>query len=112
MNVARLRPRPLHQAVFDLFTLERTPDSVGCYSLTNASGDILYIGQAVSVRRRLIQHFDGDKRAASTRYGRVSLAYWIDVEAIALSAVERGWIDSVRLFDGELPPLNRIGGPT
>ena len=75
------------------------------------SGDILYAGQAKSVRGRLIQHFDSSKRSELTTYGRVSIAWWRVESEPLLSRLERGWLESIRLKDGEYPPLNRVGAP-
>ncbi|TAG44355.1 MAG: hypothetical protein EAZ30_17275 [Betaproteobacteria bacterium] len=111
MNVADLRPKPPHQVDFSLYSASRTPEYSGCYCLTNASGDILYIGQAASIRQRLSQHFDSDKRSANTIHGRISVAWWCEFNEAGISALERGWIESARLCDGNLPPLNRIGAP-
>lgn len=111
MRVGEVNPPVEHQAPFDLFSLNRIADCSGCYCLTNASGEILYAGQAVSVRRRLIQHFDSVKREVLTPAGRISMAWWRVEPAAALNALERGWLESIRLRDGELPPLNKTGAP-
>lgn len=111
MKVDELRPPPEHNTPFELYYLRRIADCSGCYCLTNAGGDILYLGQAVSVRQRLIQHFDSDKRSTLTVNGRVSRALWRSEAPKSLNALERGWIESVRLRDGCLPPLNHIGAP-
>lgn len=112
MKVQELRPELQHQVSFDLYSLGRIADCAGCYCLTNATGDILYVGQAASMRSRLSQHFDSEKRTLQTPFGRISLAWWRAADASKLSALERGWIESVRLQDGALPPLNRVSAPT
>lgn len=70
------------------------------------------IGQAVSIRRRLTQHFDGGKRGTITPDGRVSQVWWRAHDARQLNALERGWLESVRLRDGALPAMNRASAPT
>ena len=112
MKVSDILPPVEQQAAFDLYALNRIDDCSGCYCLTNAGGDILYVGQAVSVQQRLIQHFDSEKRAAMTVHGRVSRAWWRTEAVVKLDALERGWIDAIRLRDGQLPPFNRISGRT
>lgn len=97
-------------SAFDLYALGLVVKASGCYCLTNASGDVLYIGQAVNLRRRLMQHFDSDKRGALTEYGRISVVWWRLEVAIRLDALERGWINAAMLSDGQLPPLNRVTG--
>ena len=112
MKVGELVPVAEHRAAFQLYSLKRIADCCGCYCLTNATSDILYIGQALSVPTRLRQHFDSDKRAALTNYGRVSMVWWRLEERHRISALERGWIELYRLREGVLPLLNRIGAPT
>jgi hypothetical protein len=110
VKISEIMPTVREQVAFELYPLNRISDCAGCYCLINAAGDILYVGQALSVRQRLIQHFDSDKRTILTTHGRVSRACWRPEEPVKLDALERGWIESVRLRDGQLPPLNRIGG--
>lgn len=100
-----------HSAQFDLYALSRIVDCSGCYCLTNASADILYVGQAVSVRQRLIQHFQSAKKDILTNRGRVSRAWWREAPNGSLNALERGWLESIRLRDGGLPPLNSASPP-
>lgn len=111
MNVREIIPPVEHGVQFELYELNRLTDCSGCYCLTNATGDILYAGQAVSISQRLIQHFDSVKRGMLTNYGRISRVWWRTAPANSLSALERGWLESIRLRDGQLPPLNRVGAP-
>jgi predicted GIY-YIG superfamily endonuclease len=111
VNVSEIVPPVEHNASFELYALNRLADCSGCYCLTNASGDILYAGQAVSVQQRLIQHFNSTKKDAMTSHGRISRVWWRPQPAISLNALERGWLEWIRLRDGKLPPLNRAGGP-
>ena len=111
MKINEIIPPVEHSAKFELYALNRLTDCSGCYCLTNASGDILYAGQAVSVQQRVIQHFDSAKKEALTMYGRISRVWWRAEPLNTLSALERGWLESIRLRDGVLPPLNLIGAP-
>lgn len=111
MKINEIIPDVEFSAAFELYALNRIADCSGCYCLTNASGDILYAGQAVSMRQRLTQHFESSKRAALTPYGRISIAWWRVWPAVSLNALERGWIELIRLRDGELPPLNQASAP-
>jgi len=111
VKVSEIIPPVEHSAPFELYALNRLSDCSGCYCLTNASGDILYAGQAVSVQQRVIQHFDSTKKDALTMYGRISQVWWRAEPPISLSALERGWLESIRLRDGQLPPLNRVSAP-
>ncbi len=112
MKITDVFPAPDQQTAFELYSLSRMTDCKGCYCLTNAGGDILYIGQSISIRQRLIQHFDSEKRAVLTIHGRVSRVWWRTELPSKLDALERGWLETVRLRDGRLPPLNKISAPT
>lgn len=111
MKLAAIRPKTLHDMAFELYFLNRITDCSGCYCLTNAAGDILYVGQSVAVRQRLLQHFDSSKRNELTVYGRISRASWRPEDPVRLSALERGWLEMICLNDGVLPPLNRANAP-
>ncbi|MFL5561266.1 MAG: GIY-YIG nuclease family protein [Gemmatimonadaceae bacterium] len=88
------------------------PEAPGCYALTTASGDILYIGQAASLRQRLMQHWDSGRHKLTTVLGRISRVSVLHVsETPRLNAYERGWLNQCVLSDGRLPPLNRISAP-
>lgn len=112
MNVRDMIPPAVHEAEFDLYRLTRIADCAGCYCLTNAGGDILYVGQAISVRQRLVQHFGSEKRTAMTALGLVSRAWWRSESQHKLCALERGWLEAIRLRDGQFPSLNRVSAPT
>ena len=62
MKVSEIDPPVEQSASFELYALNRLTDCSGCYCLTNASGDIIYAGQAVSVQQRVIQHFNSLRR--------------------------------------------------
>ena len=112
MKVSDIRPLVECSAAFELYALNRLPvECSGCYCLTNASGDILYAGQALSVQQRLVQHFKSSKKEILTSHGRISMAWWRPEVPAALNALERGWLELIRLRDGSLPPLNRVSGP-
>lgn len=111
MNVREIAPPVERSTLFEPYAINRVVDCSGCYCLTNASGDILYAGQAASVRHRVIQHFNSTKKNTMTIYGRISLVWWRQAPANSLSALERGWLELIRLRDGNLPPLNRVSGP-
>lgn len=79
--------------------------------LTNAGGDILYIGQAVSLKSRLLQHLDGGRHREITALGTASFVSILVLEdSNRLNAYERGWINQCELVDGSLPPLNKVHG--
>jgi hypothetical protein len=78
---------------------------------TNVGGDILYIGQAIRISTRLLQHLDAGRHREMTPLGVASLVSILILEsAIHLNAYEKGWLDQCKLADGLLPPLTRCQG--
>jgi hypothetical protein len=112
LKVDELRPRPASPLEFSYATIKYCTEESGCYALTNASHDILYVGQAISLRQRLLQHLDAHRHNVLTPFGRPSLVWVLSVPASsALSAHERGWLNQCELADGGLPPLNKVHAP-
>jgi excinuclease ABC subunit C len=82
----------------------RLPPSPGVYRFRDSSGGVLYVGRAVSLRRRVLSYW-GDLR------GRQHLAAMVPriarVEAVASdSAHEAAWLER-NLLRRSLPPWNR-----
>ena len=111
MNLLQLHPPAEKTIPFTYPAVAGLVGIAGCYLLTNAGGDILYIGQALSLGTRLRQHLDNGKHRQPTMWGLASLASFSSVEPKHLSRLERGWIGQCELIDGALPPLNRVRGP-
>src|SRR5437879_1464372 len=42
---------------------KRLPDQPGVYLLRNADGDVVYVGKATSIRKRVASHFSGRSHA-------------------------------------------------
>jgi excinuclease UvrABC nuclease subunit len=96
---------------FDFWAVRSIGDGPGCYVLANASRDILYIGQAVCISSRLLQHLDAGRQREMTTLGTASLvAVLILEDAARLNAYERGWISQCELADGRIPLLNKMHG--
>ena len=112
MRITLLNPAPSNPVPFDYAAVQLLPDLPGCYVLANAAGDVIYIGQAVSLPNRLLQHLDSGRHRELTKYGRASFVCVLTIErVVTLSAHERGWLNQCELADGELPPLNKVHGP-
>ena len=92
--------------------MARLPDAPGCYVLTNAGADIIYLGQAVSLKNRVHQHLESGRHRQMTYFGRASLLCVLAIEdPVKLSPHERGWLNQCLLADGKLPPLNKMEAP-
>lgn len=112
MNVNALTPTAGAPLSFDYESVRRLSAEPGCYVLTNFTGDVIYIGQAVSLRARLEQHLDAGRHRELTIYGRASLVRVLVLESpLMISTHERGWLNQCELADGMLPPLNKIHAP-
>lgn len=112
MKVLSLVPSPTFIGAFDYPTARSLPETPGCYVLTNASSDIIYLGQAVNLRSRVMQHLDAARHREMTSLGRASLLSVFCVDTpLTLNAHERGWLNQCELCDGNLPPLNKKHGP-
>lgn len=111
MKLATLTPPPAAAVPFNYWTARSIECGPGCYVLTNAGGDILYIGQAINVGARLAQHLDSGRHREVTHWGTASLVAVLAVDGFAkLDALERGWINQCELSDGFIPPLNKVHG--
>ncbi|WP_158750956.1 GIY-YIG nuclease family protein [Acidobacterium sp. S8] len=109
MKVTSLIPSPGPLTPFEYLPVRSVGNGPGCYVLTNAGGDILYIGQATCISSRLLQHLDAGRNREMTSLGKASLVSILTLkEVIQLNAYERGWINQYELTDGCLPPLNKV----
>jgi excinuclease ABC subunit C len=84
--------------------ITRLPLAPGVYQFRDAAGDVLYLGRAVSLRRRVVSYW-GDLR------GRAHLSPMVariaSVEAVVCdSAHEAAWLER-NLLQERLPPWNR-----
>lgn len=112
MKVSALVPPPIFVGAFDYSTAATLPNVPGCYVLTNAGYDIAYLGQAMSLKSRVIQHLEAGRHRELTALGRASLLNILEIQdPMRLSAYERGWLNQCELCDGVLPPLNKIHAP-
>lgn len=83
---------------------EGLPHRPGVYLFRGPAAEVLYVGTAVNLRRRVAQYFTGaDTRARITEM--VTLAAAVDVVECA-HALEAG-VRELRLLAGHAPPYNR-----
>jgi len=83
---------------------EHLPHRPGVYLFRAPSGEVLYVGTAIDLRRRVIQYFNGADRRARTRE-LVALANSVDHVECA-HALEAG-VRELRLLAAHAPPYNR-----
>jgi len=70
MKISELKPLPESKTNFKLSQYNFIPTFSGCYVLTTFNDDILYIGQAVNLRRRFEQHLKILKRHYRQKRGK------------------------------------------
>jgi hypothetical protein len=110
MNVSELQPRPPHRENFDRKRDRFVPERSGCYVLTTFNGDVLYIGLAENLRRRMNDHLDNSAKTNPTAFGKAFWFYWI--ESAETNKVERTWMNIYIQSEGALPVLNKVYSPT
>ena len=88
------------------------PESAGCDLLANASGDVLYLGKAKNLRRRMLNHLKDGEKTGMTRRGRASVFHYALCEVGQLPSLEIGWTNQFQLAEGgAMPPLNKNTPP-
>jgi excinuclease UvrABC nuclease subunit len=112
MIVDELRPVPTNKSKFDFQGIRVLPETMGCYVLSNFHGEIIYIGLAINLKQRALQHFDNPDKHGVTQEGK---AYWFNYVMLKseklIYRTERGWLNQYELAHGCLPPLNKIHSP-
>lgn len=96
----------------DVFRKSRerlVPDKAGCYVLTTFDGEVLYIGLAKNLRRRIAQHLDNPAKILPTPKGRAVIVHWRF--ASELEQLERTWLLIHEQHEARLPVLNRVHSP-
>lgn len=109
MKIENLNPKPSCRENFRRDRRIFVPEMSGCYALATFEEDILYIGLAKNLRRRLIDHLNDPRKISKTSNGRAFFFYWLECDE--LEKIERTWQNSCVLSDGRLPVLNKIVSP-
>lgn len=107
MKVSQLYPIPYHKVRFDRAEIWQVPKDIGCYVLSDIHENILYIGQAVSLKNRVATHL-GDL----TKIRAFWLHYYLLENQYRLNWLERGWSSQYENAMGRLPSMNRVNPPT
>ncbi len=111
MNVNKLSLPPKDKTKFCLSNYHKVPKKSGCYVLTNYDEDILYIGQAVDMRRRFEEHLDDPKKTRATSKGHAFWFHWLEWDKMKLNSLEGGWANFYKATEGERPIMNLIDPP-
>lgn len=109
MKVSRLSPPVTASDAFRKSRERFLPGTAGCYVLTTFDGEVLYIGLASNLRRRIMQHLDSPQKTDTTPKGRAVMVHWLPTGDI--EKVERTWLETHIRHEAVLPVLNRIHSP-
>ncbi len=101
---------PIHVHVYHSYPMERKkrrylPDRPGVYRMLRSNGDILYIGKAGSIRKRVNSYFTKSNHHADHILEMLTQAKQIDVTETE-SALEAAILESDEIKQ-QLPPYNR-----
>ncbi len=84
-------------------SLDLAPEEAGIYFLYSSDKDLLYIGRASNIHRRLVSHLNSEKKD--------KIAYFsYEIHRTGISLAEKNAIEQYSKRTGSLPPLNRISG--
>jgi hypothetical protein len=110
MNIGLLAPAPEKFEPFKRNRERYVPEASGCYVLATFVKEVLYIGLATNLRRRMNQHLDNPDKTNETPNGRATFFYW--VESKETQKIERTWMNIHIQHEGVMPILNKIYSPT
>lgn len=109
MNLDKLMPPVTGSESFRKSRESFIPDVAGCYVLATFKGEVLYIGLATRLRRRVAQHLDNPGKTVLTPMGRAVMVHWRMADE--LEVLERTWLLTHEQHEGRLPILNRVHSP-
>ena len=88
-----------------VFTAQHYPTDPGCYLMKDTRGQVIYVGKAKNLRRRLATYFQqGRKR----RYIRTMIARIRAIEVILLNNETESLVLENNLIKRHQPPFNRL----
>ena len=111
MIVDNLNPKPQNKIQFKRAFYKSVPSESGCYILSNFGGDILYIGLAINLNKRFIQHLESTEKISRTVNGKAVWFYYNLYDSKNLPKLERTWINQFTSQNGKLPILNKVNSP-
>jgi len=109
MTIDKLAPLPTSRENFKRNCVKFVTEKSGCYVLTTFGNLVLYLGQAVNIRSRMIDHLDTPEKTAETQFGRAVFFYWLEYEDIG--KLERTWLNIHVEHEGRYPILNKVYSP-
>jgi excinuclease UvrABC nuclease subunit len=111
MKIEDLSPFPTNKVRFNLGSFKIVPKRSGCYVLTSFDNNILYIGLAINLNSRLIQHLDSPDKTKPTIEGKAIWFYYLEYSDTNLPKLERSWLNQFSSIHGTRPILNKVDSP-
>jgi len=88
------------------------PIGFGTYALCNFHDEVLYVGLANDLNRRIKEHLDSKEKTSVTAKGKAFWFYYLVLgNEREIFRTERGWLNQAELTEGDLPILNKIRSP-
>jgi hypothetical protein len=109
VTLDELVPLPAARRPFRLDHQKFVPRRSGCYVLSTFLNEVLYVGLAIDLRRRMGEHLDNPGKTAETALGRAIWFSWFETEE--REKVERTWMNIHLSKEGRLPVLNGAYSP-
>lgn len=111
MKITELKPNPTDKVLFKLSSFKFVTKNAGCYILTNFENEILYIGLAVNLNKRFLQHLENSEKTSLTENGKAIWFHFTEYDKTNLEKLERSWINQYTEVHSKLPILNKINSP-
>jgi hypothetical protein len=111
VKVSELSPIPAERLLFKLSSLKIVPAAPGCYVLATFDGEILYVGQSVSLNQRFRSHMDNLEKTSLTPRGKAFWFHFLSDESGNLDKLERTWLNEYLTMHAEFPILNKVDSP-
>ena len=111
MNVKELIPLPNKRIRFDISSFKSVPKDSGCYILTTFTENILYVGLAINLYSRFIQHLNNPEKTNPTIEGKAVWFYYQFYNKFNLPQLERTWLNQFEVRHCRLPILNKTSSP-
>lgn len=112
MKAFNLNPPCESKTLFSRDKLRGVPELPGCYALSNHQEEILYVGQATSLRGRMGDHLDSREKTAVTNLGAAFWFHYLVAESRQLNQIELGWSHQHENIEGRRPVLNKQSPPS
>ena len=108
MQASSLVPGPAKRVRFNRGQYLIIPQASGCYVISNAWDDILYIGLSNNLRNRFEQHLDNPGKVNPTQAGVAFWFHFLIYDKKKIRKLENSWLQQFQVNEGVLPILNSI----